>query len=1199
MRLTEKNTFLDVSGVTVGFGPDHDDATRRCSSCPPRCSAPTSSQQKAAQGGHRAAPAMPTYFTRGAKVALEWDPAGFTEGHGGRQADLRHGRVAWIAFNLTAILTSLSPRGAALAEDEFQVFVRTLAGTTVTLDLKASDTIGGVKHKIEDKHRVPARMQRLLFGRKDLDEDDCLIVDYGIAKECTLMLTGGLRGGGKKGAAPTPPFDASSAPPFECFFPDCGVQRDTYCELMEHIREDHPGVSASDFDGTFFGDAVRGEKKPLEVPASAASAAASAPAAENAAAEGATSAGAAPPPPFDKDSRPPFARWFPECRCQRLTYVYLMKHVREEHGMSSSDFNGTFFGQQVRTDKKKENDARKAKAAAAGPASSAEAAVPRQTWIACVKELWADDLAAGDKNIVCTVGKGRFFTVRDGDLIIIACSGAKGRVTAVCQAAAKAQPSSDPEDLRGMVLPARWDDLLCYLGGKPFTYIHIRRAWDVRGLRVTAEALVRDSQAKPLTRGWHQRFVCASKDDAVAARLLERIDGCQRHDHDLPQAPAESPVLPAALPAEGSGMPRLDHPQPQRAWSHPAAFSTPAPSARGARQITMQSYFRARPAPTAAAEVQPARSGSSGGSGQGVARAAHPSGTATPARRTAGGIDPAAALAPAGAAPPRGTDASEESVMRSYMLLSSLDERANHMLNNGDMQAFRELFQSASDLRNQIMLFKKKAQDNFAVAPETRPRGVQGPSSQDLLIEEVRKIARGGESVPVPNLEIAEHAYAFKGSEKSRTAWPWPKETPRVTIEGFKEYMVPARTSAETFQVNQAKGIEYLFYLLDIGKADYSDIGVVQALHDQGILEKLTKLRIMNPVFSWTRKMMGALKHCIDHMCIICDRDGRGPSGKAFRQLKATTLENTLKACTACRKEAKQARKELDEQRLENYMSLDTAKETLLEAMIDLRLVARVHEGAKYLSCFWQRVASVAMAWQMVIPGTFGRSGELNGLYEREVLESRASGSEFVTIHRHKTVKTKGKLGRHFQPAMWSATDCYLALPPLLGSNYTPENKPFIRPALPRMKNAGLYQLLKTGGRIFCPKNTFPRTNLQRKWITGAVRKDENVEKCKHWVAQFNAHNLTTGESNYLLEGPKAQALNAKCMTEAFFGEPVKWPSDDQLPEESVEETMARLLEKYGRVFKALRGGWGPPLSNQWPTLRTENKIGLVIAYCI
>ena len=562
MRLTVKNTFLDVSGVTVGFGPDHDDATRRCSSCPPRCSAPTSSQQKADQGGHRAAPAMPTYFTRGAKVALEWDPAGFTAAHGGRQADLMHGRAAWIASNLAAILTSLSPRGAALAEDEFQVFVRTLAGTTVTLDLKASDTIGGVKNKIEDKHRVPARMQRLLFGRTELDEDDCLIVEYGIAKECTLMLTGLLRGGGKTGAAPTPPFDASSA-------------------------------------------------------RSAASAASSAPAAEDEAAD------AAPPPPFDEDSRPPYACWFPRCLCKRMTYAGLMDHARDNHSMVTSDFNGTFFAHMVKAERKKENDVRKEKAAAkaaagasaaaeegpplrqvegaaakgaaeaaqdrtrgrrgaaakavagqtaalnvaaaggSGPASAAEAAaaalaqplvfnahapnrpptlyvVPRQTWIVCINEQWADDQAAGHKKMECSVGKGRFSSARAGDLIIIVCAGANGRVTAVCQAAAEAQSSSDPEDLRGTVLHERWDDLLRYLGDKSFTFIHVRRAWDVRGLRVTAEALVRDIRAPPLTRGWHQRFVCASKDDAVAERLLELIDGCQRHDHgDLLQSASD------------------------------------------------------------------------------------------------------------------------------------------------------------------------------------------------------------------------------------------------------------------------------------------------------------------------------------------------------------------------------------------------------------------------------------------------------------------------------------------------------------------------------------------------------------------------------------------------------------------------------------------------------------------------------------
>ena len=61
--------------------------------------------------------------------------------------------------------------------------------------------------------------------------------------------------------APRPPFDANSSPPYQCFFPLCWVERPTYLALNDHIKIAHPKVASSDFDGTFFGKAVRQERQ--------------------------------------------------------------------------------------------------------------------------------------------------------------------------------------------------------------------------------------------------------------------------------------------------------------------------------------------------------------------------------------------------------------------------------------------------------------------------------------------------------------------------------------------------------------------------------------------------------------------------------------------------------------------------------------------------------------------------------------------------------------------------------------------------------------------------------------------------------------------------------------------------------------------------------------------------------------------------
>ena len=80
--------------------------------------------------------------------------------------------------------------------------------------------------------------------------------------------------------------------------------------------------------------------------------------------------------------------------------------------------------------------------------------------------------------------------------------------------------------------------------------------------------------------------------------------------------------------------------------------------------------------------------------------------------------------------------------------------------------------------------------------------------------------------------------------------------------------------------------MSYLFKLLVIDTANYSDIGAIQALHEQGILRELVNLHIMDPCFSWVRKMMGALKHCVAMMLIQCEHRNLGPPRKALTLLK-------------------------------------------------------------------------------------------------------------------------------------------------------------------------------------------------------------------------------------------------------------------------------------------------------------------------
>ena len=82
-----------------------------------------------------------------------------------------------------------------------QIFVKNLAGKTLTLDVDSSDSVDTIKRQVEAREGIPCSEQRLVYCGRQLDDDTRALSDYNMQREGTLHLMLSLLGGGNSSSS--------------------------------------------------------------------------------------------------------------------------------------------------------------------------------------------------------------------------------------------------------------------------------------------------------------------------------------------------------------------------------------------------------------------------------------------------------------------------------------------------------------------------------------------------------------------------------------------------------------------------------------------------------------------------------------------------------------------------------------------------------------------------------------------------------------------------------------------------------------------------------------------------------------------------------------------------------------------------------------------------------------------------------------
>ena len=433
--------------------------------------------------------------------------------------------------------------------------------------------------------------------------------------------------------------------------------------------------------------------------------------------------------------------------------------------------------------------------------------------------------------------------------------------------------------------------------------------------------------------------------------------------------------------------------------------------------------------------------------------------------------------------------------------------------------------------------------------------GIKSLSSQiDALSRQVQAAQAPPplEVIP-PGLTIASFAFAWQHKPKRNRA-TYPHTLPEggtLKYEGFDRWMMKLAGCKDASTRNvYFKALARLTSIVKVDSVDEDGVdfkAFLVAVQQQNIVVKLETLPIMDLRYGWARHIVFAL----NHLCLFGIHEASRlelPRTKFFiERLQRDTVEAWKNESLDVKRQCAQDRVEVDGLRLENLPPAKDCKAAVHRSMLDLAVLAIVAAENNHMGVKEKFLANVALAG-IIIYGTFaGRSGEWHRMVREKVKGKMERGDDMLIVGKHKTAQYYGAIAKWIPPGLRRAFLVYCKLP-----NKTSDK--FFEPASvtwpSTFNNFSFGPALKAFGKRYTPSYEYPRINLIRKMFHSVLMNFSREGEVMKEIGKVDGHSAATGLRTYALSDKKQDAALAKRLYTTVFGEPVPWPSQDDIDRE-------------------------------------------------